>query len=108
MLAVESLVPVTYSDDQMRVPNSRLAGPGEPVVFRIQGAILDLFTGEPDPLTVRPWRFYVGEQGAVSGQLGLINDAPTGYRFLILLDRTVMGPGVDVVVKKLTVTFQSS
>ena len=70
-----------------------------------QGSILDLFTGEPDPQTIRPWRLFVGTQGTSSGQLGLIDDAPTGFRFQIVLDRTVLGSTAEVVVKKLTIAF---
>ena len=56
-------VPMTYSDDQVNFPHAHLAGPGEPVVFRVQGAILDPATGQPDPSNIRPWRLYVGAQG---------------------------------------------
>ena len=98
-------VPVTYSDDQTRFPGTCLAGPGEPLVLQVQGAILDLVTGEPHPQTIRPWRLFVWKEGASSGQLGLIDDSPTGYRFQIVLDRTVMGSAAEVVVKKLTIGF---
>ena len=63
--------------------------------------------GDPKPLSIRPWRLYVGDHGAATGQLGLIDDPVTSFRFLMVLDRSVLGPGVEVKVKKLTVVYDS-
>jgi hypothetical protein len=39
--------------------------------------------------------------------LGLVDDAATGVRFLMVLDRSALGPGVKVVVKQLRIVFDT-
>jgi hypothetical protein len=87
--------PVRYSDDIRVGP---LADVGQAVRFLVQGARVDPTTGQPDPLTIRPWRRHVGEFATER----LNGDDATGFRFLLLFDRAV---AATIAVRRVEIYF---
>ncbi len=90
-----------YSDDPAKGP---LAQKGiSPVIFYIQGVDVDPSTLQPVPNAEhKPWRSYVGDFPGSSG-LSLRADATLGFRWTILVDRSM---SQDVVIKRVSVIFQ--
>lgn len=88
---------VLFSDDPKRGP---LATDGQPIRFYIQGAKVDS-NGQPDSKSIKPWRQAVGSQGPGRS---LNQDAATGFRFLLLYDKS---KARSILVKSVTVVFRS-
>jgi hypothetical protein len=96
---------VMYSDDPAYVdpdgaPNVGLADVGQAVRFRAQGADVNAQGIVTDPLSVRPWRRLVGFSAS---EQGLNSDGRTGFRFLLLFDRSVG----NAVVEKVTLFYKN-
>jgi len=93
--AIVGGVPAVFSDD----PGVSMtpAQVGAPVRILLQAADLDLTTGQP--LQLRPWRTSVISS---PGQIGIATDGLNGFRFMLVVDRTV---APQVVVDKVVVVY---
>jgi hypothetical protein len=82
-------------------------GPASPVQFTVQGARLEYDATQklvPKPNTaISPFRKYVGQAPANSGDKALSDDGATGYRFELALDRSL---GKSVEIKAITVFWK--
>ena len=93
-------VKVTYSDD-VSSGLSPANEPGGPVQIMFQAARVDPGTAEEDDRTIGPWRGFVGTNSGEEETLNL--DDGTGFRFLLIFDRTMTQ---DIVVTGLSVFFK--
>lgn len=85
-----------YTDDPTLAGGFGVANdPLGPVTVMFQGARVNSI-GVPDPVTIRQWRFLVGDTLGV----GINSDLPTGFRFQLIFN-TALFP--NAVVKRLTV-----
>ena len=81
MLGVDGL-PTVFSDDP--AVSSMPALPGAPVRALWQSATLDLVTSQP--IEVGPWRTSVRSSQT---QTGIASDGLNGFRFMLMIDRTL-------------------
>jgi hypothetical protein len=97
ILATVDGVPVTFSDDPTRGPPAR---PGSaPIHAFFQAGTVDPLTNAVNPASLRPWRTRVG-----FGAPSLASDGLNGYRFLLLLDRSL---GQQVQILSVTVWYRN-
>ncbi|MBK8096457.1 MAG: hypothetical protein IPK26_05075 [Planctomycetes bacterium] len=80
---------VVFSDDTSRGTPARA---GQALRAFFQAVTVDLSTGVADQQSLRPWRQNVGSFG---GEASLADDALNGFRFLIVLDRS-LGQTVEI------------
>jgi hypothetical protein len=92
--AVVGGVPRVFSDDAAIGEQPRLSV--TPVVFYLQTAQVNTKL-EPEPGTVSRWLTTMDEMNLERGN---------GFRFVLLLDRSILGPATSLEVKKLTVRFK--
>lgn len=97
--ATDGASTLTYSDDAARGIFAGY-GQGQPITVLVQGAKVNATTGVPEPTSIGPWRQYVGP---FNGGNNLNADGPTGFRFLVLVNRAV---APNLVLKKFTVGFR--
>jgi hypothetical protein len=83
-----------FSDDPGRGVPAVLGQ--SPIAFFLQSAQVDS-RSEPDPFTLSRWL-------TTTNQINL--ERGNGFRFLILFDRGILGPGESLEVKKITVDFK--
>ncbi len=94
--------PVTFSDDPA-VGTAALEG-SSPLIFWIQAIDVDSVTGLPaEGATPDPWRRYVGDFGG-PGDPGIVLDGRTGFRWQLILDRTM---SQNVVVHEVKIIYES-
>jgi hypothetical protein len=87
-------VPRVFSDDPSKGEQPRLAS--TPVVFYLQSAQVDSRL-EPDPITMSGW---VTTMQALNQQRG------NGFRFVLLFDRSILGPATSLEVQRVRVLFR--
>ncbi len=86
---------VVFSD----APGGTPAKAGQPLVIFFQGAQLDGNTGRPQPATISRW-----VEGKID-QLNLIGG--NTYRFLLVIDASLVTDPSKTVIKKVTVNYQA-
>lgn len=89
--------PMVFSDDISRGTPARA---GQPLRAFFQAATVDLATGAADLQSLRPWRQSVGSFG---GEASLADDSLNGYRFLLVIDRSL---GQTVVVQSVKLVYR--